>query len=69
MLVVKTQSHVFFFFYVFETPLKDFPFYSPILLTLLFRYLQTHVRESCIYRFSQLFSKTPHMKNVFPIKL
>ena len=31
----------FFLFSVFETPLKDFPFYLPILLILWFRYLQT----------------------------
>ena len=29
----------FIFLFVFETPLKNFPFYSPILLTLWFRYL------------------------------
>ena len=41
-LSYETQSlHVFFFFFVFETALKDFPFYSPILLTIWFRYLQT----------------------------
>ena len=50
-LSYETQSlHVFFFFFfVFETPLKDFPFYSPIPLTLWFRYLQTRIKETCMY--------------------
>ena len=50
----------FFFFFVFETPLNDFPFYSPILLTLWFRYLQTRIKESRMYLSSQLFFKTPN---------
>ena len=50
----------FFFFFVFETPLKDFLFYSPIVLTLWFRYLKTLTWESCMYLSSQLFFKTPH---------
>ena len=47
-----------FFCFVFETPLKDFPFYSPILLTLWFRYLQTHIKENCTHLPSQLFFRT-----------
>ena len=44
--VVKTRSWIelwnsisscFFLFFVFEIPLKDFPFYSPVLLALWFR--------------------------------
>ena len=53
-------SYVFFFFFVFETPLKDFPFYSYILVILLFGYLQIHIKESCMYISSQFFFKTPH---------
>ena len=49
-----------FFFKIFEKPLKDFLFYSPIILTLWFRYLQTRIKESCMYLSSQLFFKTPH---------
>ena len=49
-----------FFLFCFETPLKDFPFYSLILLTLCFRYLQTSINESFIYLSSHLFFKTPH---------
>ena len=49
----------FFPFFVFETPLKDFPFYSPF-LTHWFRYLQTCITESCIYLSNQLYFKTPH---------
>ena len=48
----------FFFFFGFETPFKDFLFYSLILLTLWFRYLQTRIMESCIYLSSQLFFET-----------
>ena len=72
-MVVKIQSwieiwksislFVFCFFiiiFVFEMPLKDFPFYSPILLTLWFRYLQTCIKEKCMYLSSQLFFKTSH---------
>ena len=46
------------FFY--ETPLKGFAFYSPIILTLWFRYLETHIKEVCMYLSSQLYLKTPH---------
>ena len=44
--VTKLNLLMFFFFFVFETPLKDFPFYSTILLTLWFRYLQTCMKET-----------------------
>ena len=50
----------FFVVVVFETHLKDFPFYSPIILTLWFRYLQTRTKKSCMYLSSQLFFKTSH---------
>ena len=49
-----------FLFFVFKTPLNNFLFLSPILLTLWFRYLQTRIKESCMYLSSQFFSKTPH---------
>ena len=52
-------SLFFFFFFVFETPLKDFPLYSPILLTLWFRYLQTRIEESGMYLSNQCFFKPP----------
>ena len=52
--------HVLFSFFVFETPLKDFSFYSSILLTLWFRYLQTHIEESCMYLSTQLLCKAFH---------
>ena len=58
--VMKVNLFMCFFLFVFQTPFKDFPFYSPFLLTLWFRYLQTHIKESCMYVFSQLFFKTPH---------
>ena len=40
-----SKNSMYFFFLVFETLLKDVPFYSPILLTLWFRYLQTRIKE------------------------
>ena len=51
---------MFFFVFVFETPLKDFLFFSPILVTLWFGCLQTHIKESCMYLYTQIFSQTPH---------
>ena len=51
---------MFFFVFVFETPLKDFLFFSPILVTLWFRCLQIHIKESCMYLSTQNFSQTPH---------
>ena len=61
-LSYETQFlHVFFFFFfVFEAPVKDFPFYSPILLTFWFRYLQTPRKESSMYLSSQLLFRPPH---------
>ena len=60
-LSYETQSlHAFFFFFVFETPLKDFPIDSYIIITFWFRYLQTQIKESSMYLSSQLFFKTPH---------
>ena len=38
----------FFFPFFFETPLKDFLFYSSIILTLWFRYLHTQRKAVCI---------------------
>ena len=58
--VMKLSLFMCFFFFFFETPLKGFPFYSPIILALWFRYLQTHIKEVCMYLSSQLFLKTPH---------
>ena len=59
---------MFFFFFIFETPLKDFSFYSLILLTLWFRYLQTHIKDSYIYLSSQFFFKTPNRTRKFQEK-
>ena len=56
-----------FFFFVLGKPLKYFPFYSPILLTLWFRSLQTCVKESCMYLSSQL-CKTPNKNLKFQEK-
>ena len=50
----------FFFFFVFETFLKDFLFYSPIILTLWFDTYNFPLKENCMYLFSQHFLKTPH---------
>ena len=58
--VMKHILFMFFFFFVFETPLEDFPFYSPMLPTLWFRCLQTCIKESCMYLPSQLIFKTTH---------
>ena len=52
--------YVFFFFFVFETPLKDIPLYCPIFHTLWFRYLQACIEESCMDLASQLFINTLH---------
>ena len=46
-----------FFCFFFQNPLKDFPFHF-ILFTLRFRYLQTLIKESCVYISSQIFCKT-----------
>ena len=43
---IVMNLHVLLLFFVFETTLKDFPLYSPLILTLSFRYLQIRVRES-----------------------
>ena len=60
---MKLSLFMFFvFFFGFETPLKDFQFYSYILLTLRFRYLQTRIKESCIYLSGQIFFKNSAMK-------
>ena len=48
------------FLFVFETPLKDFPFHSPIILSLCFRYLKACIKGSCIYLPSQLLFQTSH---------
>ena len=70
LIVIKTQSWIkvwnsmsscFCFFSFLFLTLKDFSFYSSILLTTLwFRYLQTRIKESYMYRSSQRFFKTPH---------
>ena len=39
---------------------NSFPFCSPIILTLWFRYLQAFIKESCMYFSGQLFFKTSH---------
>ena len=51
---------VFCFLFCFEISLKDFPFFSSVLLTLCLRYLQAHIKERCMYLSSQHFFKTPH---------
>ena len=58
--VMKLNLFMFFFLFVFKTPLKDFPCYPSIILTLQLRYLQKCKNESCMYVSSQLFFKTPH---------
>ena len=57
---MKLNLFMFFFLFVFKTPLKDFPCYPSIILTLQLRYLQKCKNESCMYVSSQLFFKTPH---------
>ena len=52
--VMKVNLFICFFF---EKPLEDFPLDSPILLTLWLRYLQTCIKESCVYISSQMFFK------------
>ena len=46
---MKLNLFMGFFFFGFEMPLKVFPFYSPIILTLWFRYLPTRVKEVCVF--------------------
>ena len=60
MIYESQYLHVLFLFFVFETPLKDFPFFSPLVLTPWFRYLQIRIKESCVYLSHQLLFKTPH---------
>ena len=48
------------FFLFFKKLLKDFPFFSPILLTLWFRYLQTRKKKRFMYFSRQIFLKTPN---------
>ena len=43
--VMKLNLYVFFFFFVFEAPLKEFLTYFPLLLTLWFKYLQTRIQK------------------------
>ena len=47
----------FFSFLFLKHP---FPFYSPIILIFWFIYLQTCIKESCLYLSSELFLKTSH---------
>ena len=54
------KLNLFMFFVFFEKPLKDFRLDSPILLTLWFRYLQTRIKESCVYISSQIFFEITH---------
>ena len=49
--------------------LTDFPFYVPILLMFWFRYLQTHIKESCMHLSSQFFFETAHKTLKFQEKL
>ena len=62
--------YVFFFVFVFKKPLKYFPFYSPILLTLSFWYLKTHIqKQSCMYcPPTQPFFETSHKTTKFKEK-
>ena len=48
------------FFLFFKKLLKDFPFFSLILLTLWFRYLQTRKKKRFMYFSRQIFLKTPN---------
>ena len=59
---------IFFSFFAFKKPVKDFSFYSPILLTIQFRYLQICIKENCMYFSSQRFFKTPHKTPKFQEK-
>ena len=66
--VMKLNFFLFFFFFVFKMALKDFPFCSPILLTLWFRYLQTRIKKTCMYAQTQKFpeksKKNPFSSNL-----
>ena len=59
MIYESQYLHVFFLFFIFERPLKDCPFFSPLILTLWFPYLQIHIKESCVYLSHQLFQNSP----------
>ena len=53
--------------------MKDFPLYSPILLTLWLKYLQTRMKASCMY-LCQLFFKVPRktlklQKKLLPLQI
>ena len=52
----------------FVKPLKDFPVYSLILVTLWLRYLQTRTKANCMYLSCQLF-RTHHKTLKFQQKL
>ena len=53
-------SFFMYVFFCFLNTLERFSFHSSILLTLWFRYLQTRIKESCLYLSSQHLFKTPH---------
>ena len=56
---MKLNLFMCFFVFVFETTLKDYRLFSPILYTLCFRYLNARMKESCMYLSGQRFFKTP----------
>ena len=70
----QSRSSCFFFFFFFLKTLERFSilFNYSYLLNLLFRYLQTCIKESCIYFSSQLFFettvKTPKLQGSLPLK-
>ena len=49
--------------------MKDFPIYSLIVFTFWLRYLQTRIKESCMYLSGQRFFEIPHKTPKFQEKL
>ena len=68
-LSYKTQSlHVLFFFFVFETPLKDFPFYSSIHLTLWSKYHRKTYKGKLHVSFQSTFLQNSPQNSKIPRK-
>ena len=63
--IIKLNLFMYIFF---VKPLKDFPVYLLILLTLWLRYLQTRTKANCMYLSCQLF-RTHHKTLKFQQKL
>ena len=62
-------KYSFFMIFVLGKLLRDFSFYSPIFVSLWFRYLQTCMDNSCIYLSSQLFFQSTHKTLKIPRKI